>query len=111
MSDNEAGKRADRFQAIYEGARLLLDLVKLSICLSVITYDYYMLKYYVACRAGIVYILLFQNTDGCYLKQDCRGRGKSLDFPGRYLLLQLRYEEIVWDRGHNSNCLVHYTGE
>ena len=55
MSDNEAGKRADRFQAIYEEARLLItDVVKLSICLSVITYDYYMLKYYVACRAGIV---------------------------------------------------------
>ena len=54
MSDNEAVKQADRLQAIYEGARLLLDVVKLSICLSVITYDYYMLKYYVACRDGIV---------------------------------------------------------
>ena len=54
MSDNEAVKQADRLQAIYEGARLLLDVVKLSICLSVITYDYCMLKYYVACRAGIV---------------------------------------------------------
>ena len=54
MSDNEAVKQADRLRAIYEGARLLIDVVILSKCLSVITYDYYMLKYYVACRAGIV---------------------------------------------------------
>ena len=54
MSDNEAVKQADRVRAIYEGARLLIDVVKLLICLSVIAYEYYMLKFCVACRAGIV---------------------------------------------------------
>ena len=53
MSDNEAVKQADRLQALYEGARLLLDVVKLSICLSVITYDYHMLKYYVGLELTI----------------------------------------------------------
>ena len=74
MSDNEAVKQADRVRAIYEGARLLIDVVKLLICLSVIAY---MLKFCVACRAGK--ILLFQNTDGSYLKQDCCGHRKGLD--------------------------------
>ena len=61
MSDNEAVMQADRFQAIYEGARLLLDVGKLSICLSMITYDYYMLKYFVACRAGIVHLIVSEH--------------------------------------------------
>ena len=43
-----------------------------------------MLESYVACRAGIVKIKLFQNSDGSYLQQEHRGHRRGLESLGGY---------------------------